>query len=476
MFFRGDYWVQQPLGPAVPGASVAVLTDPSNFSTQPGTPLATIYAAASSNSANVTAAQWIAEQIIFTLNTVPADVVPGSYIAVSGALAAGYNSTLEAPWLVLGVVGLEVAVQAFTNPGTWVSGGTVATSVLPNPTSTDGNGHAFFYAAAGLYGVQIYGETILEQDYPDQGIGTVSGSGTVTSVGLALPMEFTVSGSPVTSSGTLTGAWANENANTIMAGPSAGPAGTPGFRTLVPTDIPALAYVTSVGFSLAVPGIFTESVAGSPVTSSGTLAATIGLATQSANLVWAGPTSGGPAQPSFRALVAGDIPATGGGIVKIENFNVTPVTVNTTTSETPLMTFTLAANELAAGQTLTVNASGTNAMANASTVTLRLYIDGNVIATAISTSTGSAGPFGWEANGRFMIVSTGAGGTLEVHADFSAALSGATPLYQTALNAATSAIAFDTTATHVIQVTAQPSVNNVGNTTTQRQMLAQRIG
>ena len=231
MFFRGDYWVQQPLGPAVPGASVAVLTDPSNFSTQPGTPLATIYAAASSNSANVTAAQWIAEQIIFTLNTVPADVVPGSYIAVSGALAAGYNSTLEAPWLVLGVVGLEVAVQAFTNPGTWVSGGTVATSVLPNPTSTDGNGHAFFYAAAGLYGVQIYGETILEQDYPDQGIGTVSGSGTVTSVGLALPMEFTVSGSPVTSSGTLTGAWANENANTIMAGPSAGPAGTPGFRT-----------------------------------------------------------------------------------------------------------------------------------------------------------------------------------------------------------------------------------------------------
>ena len=58
----------------------------------------------------------------------------------------------------------------------------------------------------------------------------------------------------------------------------------------------------------------------------------------------------------------------------------------------------------------------------------------------------------------------------------SAALSGATPLYQTALNAATAAIAFDTTATHVIQVTAQPSVNNVGNTTTQRQMLSTRIG
>lgn len=348
--------------------------------------------------------------------------------------------------------------------------------MLPNPTSTDGNGHAFFYAAAGLYGVQIYGETILEQDYPDQGIGTVSGSGTVTSVGLALPMEFTVSGSPVTSSGTLTGAWANENANTIMAGPSAGPAGTPGFRVLVPTDIPALAYVSSVGFSLVVPGIFTESVAGTPVTSSGTLAATIGLATQSANLVWAGPTSGGPAQPSFRALVAGDIPATGGGIVKIENFNVTPVTVNTTTSETPLMTFTLPANELAATQTLTINASGVNSFATASTVTLRLYMDGNVIATGISSSTGSAGPFGWEANARFMIVSTGAGGTIEAEADIAAALSGATPLYQVSLSVETAALAFNTTTTHVFQLTAQPSVSNAGNTTTQRQMLAQRIG
>jgi len=62
--------------------------------------------------------------------------------------------------------------------------------------------------------------------------------------------------------------------------------------------------VTSVGLSL--PGLF--SVSGSPVTSSGTLSAT--LATQSANLVWAGPTTGTAAAPTFRALVAGDIPAT----------------------------------------------------------------------------------------------------------------------------------------------------------------------
>jgi hypothetical protein len=61
--------------------------------------------------------------------------------------------------------------------------------------------------------------------------------------------------------------------------------------------------VTSVGLSL--PAIF--NVFGSPVTGAGTLGAT--LATQTASHVWAGPTSGLDAAPSFRALVAGDLPS-----------------------------------------------------------------------------------------------------------------------------------------------------------------------
>lgn len=61
--------------------------------------------------------------------------------------------------------------------------------------------------------------------------------------------------------------------------------------------------VTSVALTL--PGIF--SVTGSPITESGTLAAS--LATQTANRVWAGPTTGSAATPTFRALVAGDIPS-----------------------------------------------------------------------------------------------------------------------------------------------------------------------
>jgi len=60
--------------------------------------------------------------------------------------------------------------------------------------------------------------------------------------------------------------------------------------------------VTSVGLTL--PSIF--SVAGSPVTGSGTLAGT--LVSEGAHTVFAGPTSG-TAAPTFRSLVASDLPA-----------------------------------------------------------------------------------------------------------------------------------------------------------------------
>jgi len=62
-------------------------------------------------------------------------------------------------------------------------------------------------------------------------------SGTVTSVGLALPSIFTVTNSPVTSSGTLTGTFNSQTANTVFAAPN-GSSGTPTFRALVAADIP----------------------------------------------------------------------------------------------------------------------------------------------------------------------------------------------------------------------------------------------
>ena len=85
---------------------------------------------------------------------------------------------------------------------------------------------------------------------------------------------------------TITGTWPNQTINATGGGGGGG-GGT----------------VTSVGLSLPLP-VFT--VTGSPVTAAGTLTAT--LAAQSANVVWAGPTTGAAAAPVFRSLVAGDIP------------------------------------------------------------------------------------------------------------------------------------------------------------------------
>lgn len=63
--------------------------------------------------------------------------------------------------------------------------------------------------------------------------------GSVTSVALSLPAIFSISGSPVTGGGTLTGTLASQTANTFFAGPS-GSAGTPAFRAIVAADIPTL--------------------------------------------------------------------------------------------------------------------------------------------------------------------------------------------------------------------------------------------
>lgn len=72
-------------------------------------------------------------------------------------------------------------------------------------------------------------------------IGGGGGGGGVSSVGLTLPADFDVTGSPVTGAGVLAAAWSAKNPNLVLAGPASGGApGTPVFRSLVPADVPTL--------------------------------------------------------------------------------------------------------------------------------------------------------------------------------------------------------------------------------------------
>lgn len=82
-------------------------------------------------------------------------------------------------------------------------------------------------------------------------IGLASGgSGTVTSVALTMPAEFSVSGSPVTTAGTLAVSKASQSANLFFASPD-GSAGAPVFRAMAAADVPNLpaSRITSGTFS-----------------------------------------------------------------------------------------------------------------------------------------------------------------------------------------------------------------------------------
>ncbi|WP_343668732.1 right-handed parallel beta-helix repeat-containing protein [Chitinophaga sp.] len=70
------------------------------------------------------------------------------------------------------------------------------------------------------------------------GRGDIAWRSAVTSVGLSLPSIMSVTGSPVTTTGTLSATLADQGANTVFAGPTSGGATTPAFRALVATDIP----------------------------------------------------------------------------------------------------------------------------------------------------------------------------------------------------------------------------------------------
>jgi hypothetical protein len=76
-------------------------------------------------------------------------------------------------------------------------------------------------------------------DVTGTGVPCGAGAGTVSSVAQTVPPEFTIAGSPVTTTGTLAIGKSTQTANTVWAGPTSGGAAAPTFRTLVAADVPA---------------------------------------------------------------------------------------------------------------------------------------------------------------------------------------------------------------------------------------------
>ena len=109
------------------------------------------------------------------------------------------------------------------------------------------------------------------------GASAVTTQQPVTSVGLALPSSvFSVSGSPVTTTGTLTGNLVTQGVNTLFAGPASGSAGTPTFRALTSSDLPALTGSAVTSLSFGTTGLTPSTATQGAITVAGTLAATNG--------------------------------------------------------------------------------------------------------------------------------------------------------------------------------------------------------
>lgn len=105
-----------------------------------------------------------------------------------------------------------------------------------------------------VIGYEYYNTSLLTVRTYNGSAWVSSGSGTVTSVAFAdgsTSPIYSVSGSPVTTSGALTITLSTQSANTVFAGPTSGGAAQPTFRSLVASDIPSLAYANQALSNLA---------------------------------------------------------------------------------------------------------------------------------------------------------------------------------------------------------------------------------
>ena len=224
--------------------------------------------------------------------------------------------------------------------------------------------------------------------------GGGGGSGTVTSVGLSLPPFITVTGSPVSTSGTLTGTLATQTANKVFSGPTSGSAAAPTFRALVAADLPSITYGA--------------------------------IQNESASTFLGNPT-GSPAAPSEITLYPNL------GFVGTQLRSNVPICVVTsagnaitnTTTQTSCFTgatltgsLTIPANTLQVGSRLRINIYGTlSATATGSpTFKVQFLLGGNVLAQLTSPAVGATysgiGWFSYESPVGFIVQSTGTSGKI----------------------------------------------------------------
>lgn len=231
--------------------------------------------------------------------------------------------------------------------------------------------------------------------------------------------------------------------------------------------------VTSVGLvdGSTVP-IF--NITNSPISTSGNLTETLKI--QIANTVFLGPASGSPAQPTFRALVAADIPtaAVVGGSLVYSNTSVPAGNTNASSTGDIAFTssYTIPANSLSAGSVIRVKLWGvysTAAIDIVKTLAIKIKLNGTTYLTGtISPTTLSLTNQQWSVDAQLIVFTNGASGTIDAQGAAQIELTANTGFLLSMDNTTTQAI--DTTANQIITVTTAWGTNNASNSIQLREM------
>lgn len=213
-------------------------------------------------------------------------------------------------------------------------------------------------------------------------------AGSVTSVGLALPASvFSVTNSPVTTTGTLTGSFVTQTANTAFMGPTTGAAATPAFRAFVNADI----NVAGVALTKVDDTNVTLTLGGAPTTAL--------LNATSITAGWTGQLSltRGGSNASLTASNGGIIYSTASAMAVLSGTATAGQHLQSGSNAAPSWTTTTFPSTSAAGTVLasltanTVTASATPTLGIAGTTLGTLSLCGNTSGTVILTPQAAAG-------------------------------------------------------------------------------------
>lgn len=268
-----------------------------------------------------------------------------------------------------GTTGLTTSGGPITTTGTITLGGTLAVASGGTGTATPGL----------IAGTNI---TSITGSWPNQTINASGGAGTVTSVAATGGTGISVSGSPITTSGTLT---------ITNTAPDQTVALTQGGTTTITGTYPNFTISSADQFV----GTVTSVTGTSPVVSSGGTTPDISLASgygdtlnpyasKTANFVLAAP-NGSAGVPTFRAVVAADIPTL--------NQSTTGSAATLTTGRTIAVTGDLAYTSPSFDGSANVTAAGTLATVNSnvgSFTAANITVNAKGLITAASNGTAGA--------------------------------------------------------------------------------------